>query len=114
VAPALELAYMLQATNRTTEAALRSHAQALEALAASKLQSSDDVELVNLLLGVTYRHIDNPNSEDMSEKRPLKISAPRTPKTNEMKSADLLIKAKDSGPKLSQEYWIAYFARKFN
>ncbi|KAG8700934.1 hypothetical protein FRC09_005657 [Ceratobasidium sp. 395] len=110
VAPALELAYMLQATNRTTEKALGNHAKTLEALAASKLQNPDDQQLVNLLLAVTYRHIDYPNSEDISEKRPLKINTNQPPKTYEAKSEDLLLKAKNSGSTLRQEHWVAYFA----
>ncbi|KAG9103908.1 hypothetical protein FRC06_007019 [Ceratobasidium sp. 370] len=110
VSPALELAYMLQATNRTTGDALGSHAHALERLAASKLQNADDEQLVNLLLAVTYRHIDYPNSEDISEKRPLKINTNQAAKPNEAKSINLLIKAKDSGPRLNQEHWVAYFA----
>ncbi|KAG9126382.1 hypothetical protein FRC07_003657 [Ceratobasidium sp. 392] len=114
VAPALELAYMLQATNRTTQEALGNHARVLEGLAASKLQNPDDEQLVNLLLAATYRHIDYPDSEDLSEKRPLKINTNQTPKTYEAKAEDLLIKAKKSGPALNEEHWIAYFARESN
>ncbi|QRW14055.1 tetratricopeptide repeat protein 39B [Ceratobasidium sp. AG-Ba] len=111
VVPALELAYMLQATNRTTRGALQSHAKTLRDRLDTGLKDPDDLQLVNLLLGATLRHIDFPDSEDISEKRPLKITTESTPKLeNEMESIRLLIKAKDSGPTLKEEYWIAYFA----
>ncbi|KAB5590891.1 Tetratricopeptide repeat protein 39B [Ceratobasidium theobromae] len=112
VTPALELAYMLQATNRTTDKALMKHAQSLESLKNSNLESEDDRQLVNLLLAATYRHIDFPNSEDIvspNEKRKPKI-VEHIPKEHQVETIQLLKRAKDSGSKLKQEYWVAYFA----
>lgn len=106
---------MLQATNRTTDKALMKHAQSLESLKNSNLESEDDRQLVNLLLAATYRHIDFPNSEDIvspNEKRKPKI-VEHIPKEHQVETIQLLKRAKDSGSKLKQEYWVAYFARKF-
>lgn len=111
VAPALELAYMLQSTNRTTPEALNKHKETLEALGRTNL-SGDDRQLVNLLLGVTLRHIDYPNSEDMAkptEKRPLEINVPKS-QSKPGVSENLLREAARSGDKLAQEHYVAYFA----
>jgi hypothetical protein len=104
---------MLQATNRTTDKALAKHAHTLESLRNSTLASEDDRQLVNLLLAVTYRHIDFPNSEDMvsPNEKPVKLGiVERTPKEHEAETINLLKQAKNSGQRLKQEYWIAYFA----
>ncbi|KAF8604392.1 hypothetical protein BDV93DRAFT_522506 [Ceratobasidium sp. AG-I] len=113
VAPALELAYMLQATNRTTLEALNKHKETLEALTKTQL-TEDDRQLVNLLLGVTLRHIENPHAEDMdasNENQQAKASDPKlAPSPKQAESEKLLREASRSGQKLAQEHYVAYFA----
>ncbi|KAH7333541.1 hypothetical protein B0J17DRAFT_578783 [Rhizoctonia solani] len=111
VAPAIELAYMLQATYKTTEKALRKHVDTLKALHDLPLTNQDDIEMVNLLLAVHRRLLEYPSSEDVtspSEKRRRGQIEEAT--DNETEIFQLLDQAKESGGKLQQEHWVAYFA----
>lgn len=108
---------MLQSTNRTTPEALNKHKETLEALTRTNL-TEDDRQLVNLLLGVTLRHIDYPNSEDIidpTEKRSLEMNTPKPiPQSKQGQSEKLLREAARSGEKLAQEHYVAYFAREWS
>lgn len=102
---------MLQATNRTTLGALNKHRETLQDIAKNQL-AEDDRQLVNLLLGVTLRHIENPNSEDIDASSGTRhINEPKpTPSTKQAESEKLLKEASKSGQKLTQEHYVAYFA----
>ncbi|CAE6399149.1 unnamed protein product [Rhizoctonia solani] len=111
VAPAIELAYMLQSTYKTTEKALKKHADSLKALHDSRLAKGDDKQMVNLLLAVHLRLLEFPSSEDViSPGDKLRHSQVEDATNNETEIVSLLQDAKDSGGKLQQEHWVAYFA----
>ncbi|CAE6398681.1 unnamed protein product [Rhizoctonia solani] len=111
VAPAIELAYMLQATYKTTEKALKKLVDILKALRNSSLTKQDDIQMVNLLLAVHLRLLEYPRSEDVtspSEKRRQALVDGAT--NTETQILQLLQRAKESGGKLQQEHWVAYYA----
>ncbi|CAE6427320.1 unnamed protein product [Rhizoctonia solani] len=111
VAPAIELAYMLQATYKTTEKALKKHVDALKALRDSSLTNQDDIQMVNLLLSVHLRLLEYPSSEDVTSPSEKRRRGQVDGETNtETELLQLLHQAKDSGGKLQQEHWVAYFA----
>ncbi|KAG8762349.1 hypothetical protein FRC11_009737 [Ceratobasidium sp. 423] len=111
VAPAIELAYMLQATYKTTEKALRKHVDTLRALRNPPLTKQDDIQMVNLLLAVHLRLLEYPSSEDVtSPSEKLRRGQVDDATDNEAEILQLLNRAKDSGGRLQQEYWVAYFA----
>lgn len=111
IAPAIELAYMLQATYKTTEKALKKYVDILQALRDSPLTKQDDLQMVNLLLAVHLRLLEYPSSEDVtspSEKR--RRGQVNGATDTESEILQLLQQAKESGGKLQQEHWVAYFA----
>ncbi|KAF8687585.1 hypothetical protein RHS03_09926, partial [Rhizoctonia solani] len=111
VAPAIELAYMLQATYKTTEKALRNHVDTLKNLRDSSLPNEDDKQMVDLLLAVHLRLLEYPQSEDIdSPEEKLRHTRVDDPTANEVEIFPLLHAAKDSGTRLQQEHWVAYFA----
>ncbi|CAE6465135.1 unnamed protein product [Rhizoctonia solani] len=111
VAPAIELAYMLQATYKTTEKALRKHVDTLKILRDLPLTNQDDIEMVNLLLAVHLRLLAYPSSEDVtSPSEKLRRGRIEEATDNETEIFRLLEQAKESGGKLQQEHWVAYFA----
>ncbi|CAE6491811.1 unnamed protein product [Rhizoctonia solani] len=111
VAPAIELAYMLQATYKTTEKALRKHVDTLKILRDLPLTNQDDIEMVNLLLAVHLRLLAYPSSEDVtSPSEKLRRGRIEKATDNETEIFRLLEQAKESGGKLQQEHWVAYFA----
>ena len=104
---------MLQATYKTTEKALKKHVDILKALRNSSLTKQDDIQMVNLLLAVHLRLLEYPRSEDVtspSEKRRQALVDGAT--DTETQILQLLQRAKESGGKLQQEHWVAYYARK--
>ncbi|CAE6371506.1 unnamed protein product [Rhizoctonia solani] len=111
VAPAIELAYMLQATYKTTEKALRKHVDSLKALHDSRLTKEDDKQMVNLLLAVHLRLLEFPRSEDVtSPGEKLRRGHVEDSTENDIEIVPLLQNARDSGGRLQQEHWVAYFA----
>ncbi|CAE6449505.1 unnamed protein product [Rhizoctonia solani] len=111
VAPAIELAYMLQATYKTTEKALRKHVDALRTLLDPPLTKQDDIQMVNLLLAVHLRLLEYPNSEDVtSPSEKLRRGQVDDATDNEAEILQRLEQAKKCGERLQQEHWVAYFA----
>ncbi|CAE7220587.1 unnamed protein product [Rhizoctonia solani] len=111
VAPAIELAYMLQATYKTTDKALKKHVDTLKALRDSPLTKQDDIQMVNLLLAVHLRLLEYPSSEDVtSPSEKLRRGQVDGITDNETEIFQLLQQAKESGGRLQQEHWVAYFA----
>ncbi|ELU38580.1 hypothetical protein AG1IA_07394 [Rhizoctonia solani AG-1 IA] len=107
VAPAIELAYMLQATYKTTEKALRNHVDTLKNLRDSSLPNEDDKQMVDLLLAVHLRLLEYPQSEDIdSPEEKLRHTRVDDPTANEVEIFPLLHAAKDSGTRLQQEHWV--------
>ncbi|KAJ1300775.1 hypothetical protein OPQ81_002418 [Rhizoctonia solani] len=111
VAPAIELAYMLQATYKTTEKALKKHIDTLKAVRDTPLTKEDDIQMVNLLLAVHQRLLEFPHSEDVTSPSEKQRRARVDDATDtETEILHLLQQAKESGGRLQQEHWIAYFA----
>ncbi|CAE6377071.1 unnamed protein product [Rhizoctonia solani] len=111
VAPAIELAYMLQATYKTTDKALHKHVDTLKTLRDSSLNKQDDIQMVNLLLAVHLRLLEYPSSEDVTSPSEKQRRGQVDDATDtETEILQLLQQAKESGGKLQQEHWVAYFA----